>query len=161
MRRRVVLAGVLAVGLVATACAEEPKEPRASDDGTIVVAGKSANNQGTEEVVGASDFEMEMYDFFFRPTVLSGSAGQTINLELLNNGSNPHTFTIDAAQVDVQVQPGLNATTKVSFPKSGTILFYCRFHAEGGMRGGLSVGGDLSAASGSQGQSDTKTGPYG
>jgi plastocyanin len=162
MPRRTVPVVALAVGLVVAACAEEPiQQPRASEEGTIVVAGENANDEGTEDVVGASDFEMEMHDFFFRPTVLTGSAGQTINLELLNNGSNPHTFTIDAAQVDVQVEPGLNATTKVSFPESGAILFYCRFHAEGGMRGGLSVGGDLTPAPGSEGQSDTKVGPYG
>ena len=162
MPRRMLLAVALAVGLVATACAEEVKQDlKAGDGDTIVVAGQNANNEGTQDDVGVTDFELEMHDFFFRPTVLSGSAGQTINLELLNNGSNTHTFTIDAAGVDVQVQPGLNATTKVSFSKSGTLLFYCRFHAEGGMRGGLSVGGDLTPAPGSESQSDTKTGPYG
>jgi plastocyanin len=108
-----------------------------------------------------SDFELEMDEFYFRPTVLSGEAGQTITLEVLNNGSNPHTFTLDAIQVDVEVQPGQNGTTKVTFPESGALLFYCRFHAGGGMRGGLSVGGDLNAAAGSQGGEDEQTGPYG
>jgi plastocyanin len=162
MPRNVSAAVALVLGLVATACSEGRKqEPQATDGDTIVVAGENANNHGTEDVEGVSDFEVEMDNFYFRPTVLSGSAGQTINLELLNNGGSPHTFTIDAAQVDIEVQPGLNATTKVSFPESGTILFYCRFHAGGGMRGGLSVGGDLAPASGAQGQSDTKIGPYG
>jgi plastocyanin len=162
MPRNLSLAVALVLALVATACSEEQKEePRATDGDSIVVAGENANNHGTEDVSGVSDFELEMDNFFFRPTVLSGKAGQTINLELLNNGATPHTFTIDAAQADIEVQPGQNATTKVSFPQSGAILFYCRFHAGGGMRGGLSVGGDLTAVGGAQGEGDTQTGPYG
>ena len=153
---------VALVWLVSAACAEERGEqPKATDGDTIVVAGQNANNEGSQGVEGVTDVEVEMDNFFFRPTVLSGSAGQTITLELLNNGESPHTFTIDAGGVDVEVQPGLNATTKVTFPESGTVLFYCRFHQGGGMRGGLSVGGDLAPAKGSQGETDTETGPYG
>ena len=164
MPRRASLVLVVALGLVATACAkEESRAPTAGkgDGDSIVVAGEEANNQGTEDIAGVSDFELEMDEFYFRPTVLSGEAGQTITLEVLNNGSNPHTFTLDAIQVDVEVQPGQNGTTKVTFPESGALLFYCRFHAGGGMRGGLSVGGDLNAAAGSQGGGDERTGPYG
>jgi plastocyanin len=165
MRRRASWALLLAVGLVATACAgqEEKQNVRAGDSDNIIVAGESANDHGTEEVVGIPEFELELDEFFFRPTVLSGEAGQTISLELLNNGGNVHTFTVDAANVDVEVQPGQNAFTKVTFPESGALLFYCRFHAGGGMRGGLSVGGDLTAVEGTEGGGggDTQMGPYG
>jgi plastocyanin len=164
MSRSASLAVVVALGLVAAACAEEKSAtPRRADGEQIVVAGEEANDHGTKDIAGASDFELEMDEFFFRPTVLSGEAGQTITLEVLNQGSNPHTFTLDAIQVDLEVPPGQNATTKVTFPESGALLFYCRFHEGGGMRGGLSVGGDLGAAAGagSQGGGDERTGPYG
>jgi hypothetical protein len=39
----------------------------------------------------------------------------------------------------------------VTFPDSGALVFYCRFHISGGMLGGLSVEGDLAAASGGSG----------
>lgn len=163
MPRGVSLAVVLALGLVATACAGEKKQRAKPTDGdSIVVAGENANDHGTEEVAGVPEFELELDEFYFSPTVLSGEAGQTISLELLNNGSNVHTFTVDAVSVDVEVQPGQNAFTKVTFPESGAFLFYCRFHAGGGMRGGLSVGGDLTAVDGTEGGGgDTQMGPYG
>lgn len=162
MPRGVSLAVVLALGLLATACAGEKKQQAQPTDGdSIVVAGENANDHGTEEVAGVPEFELELDEFYFRPTVLSGEAGQTISLELLNNGSNVHTFTVDAVNVDVEVQPGQNAFTKVTFPESGAFLFYCRFHAGGGMRGGLSVGGDLTAVGGTEGGGDTQMGPYG
>lgn len=162
MPRSASLAVVLALGLVAMACAGEEKQPAEPTDGdSIVVAGENANDHGTEEVAGVPEFELELDEFYFSPTVLSGEAGQTISLELLNNGSNVHTFTVDAVNVDVEVQPGQNAFTKVTFPESGAFLFYCRFHAGGGMRGGLSVGGDLTAVDGTDGGGDTQMGPYG
>lgn len=162
MRRSASLALFLALGLVATACAEEKSPvPSAADGDQVIVAGEEANDHGTENIAGVRDVELEMYDFYFQPTVLSGEAGQTITLEALNEGSNPHTFTLDTLRVDLEVPPGQNATTKVTFPESGAFLFYCRFHAGGGMRGGLSVGGDLNAAGGSQGGGDERTGPYG
>jgi plastocyanin len=153
---------VLVLGLVATACAgEEKQQTKATDGDSIMVAGEKANDHGTENVAGVSDFELVMNDFYFRPTVLSGEAGQTISLELLNDGGNPHTFTLDALRIDIEVQSSQNGGTKVTFPESGALLFYCRFHAGGGMRGGLSAGGDLTAAAGSEGGGDTRTGPYG
>jgi plastocyanin len=162
MGRNAFLKLALVLGMVATGCGgEEKQDLKAGDGDSIVVAGKEANDHGTQSVAGVEEFEIEMGDFFFRPTVLSGEAGQTITVELLNNGSNAHTFTIDALNVDLEVQPELNGTTKVSFPESGALLFYCKFHAGAGMRGGLSVGGDLTSVVGSQGGSDTRTGPYG
>ncbi len=162
MRRGAFLELVLVLGLVATGCGgDEKQQRRATDEDSVIVAGEEAKNHGTENVAGVEEFEIEMDDFYFRPTVLSGEAGQTITVELLNNGSNAHTFTIDALNVDLEVQPEQNGTTKVSFPESGALLFYCKFHAGAGMRGGLSVGGDLTAVAGSQGGGDTRTGPYG
>jgi plastocyanin len=163
MPRGVSLATVVALALVTTACAEEtPQSPTSANPDQIVVAGQEANDHGTQDLAGASDFELEAYEFYFQPTVLTGEAGQTITLEVLNEGAQSHTFTVDPLRVDLEVPPGQNATTKVTFPDSGAFLFYCRFHAGGAMRGGLSVGGDLGAAAGTEpGGGDERTGPYG
>jgi hypothetical protein len=63
----------------------------------------------------------------------------------------PHTFTIDGQDVDVQLGAGESGQAEVTFPDSGALVFYCRFHVSGGMLGGLSVGGDLAAAAGGSG----------
>lgn len=165
MRRTGSLSLLLVLAVVASACGGENEQTAATDADTIVVAGESANNHGTQDVAGVSEVEVEMHEFYFSPTILTGEAGQTLTVELLNNGSNPHTFTLDAIKVDIEIQPDLNGGTKVTFPESGALLFYCRFHAGGGMRGGLSAGGDLEPAVGSEGTGDTQNerpyGPYG
>jgi plastocyanin len=143
-----------ALFLVAAACGEEAATPgggggqenEGEETGTIVVAGEEANDHGTADVSGMTSIEMEMGDFYFEPTVLSGEAGQTLSVELSNEGSLAHTFTIDSLGVDVNLGGGESGTAEVTFPESGALLFVCTFHAGSGMRGGLSVGGDLEAA---------------
>ena len=81
---------------------------------------------------------VEQVNYFFNPTVLTGSAGQSLKIEVHNGGTVPHTFTIDDQNVDVEVQPGEDATVNVAFP-SGVVEFYCRFHHGSGMAGELKV----------------------
>jgi plastocyanin len=150
---------VLVLGLVAAACAEEPQAGSGGggdgggEEGRIVtIAGQEATGHGTEDVTGTEEIEVELDDFYFEPTVLEGAAGQTLTVTMFNEGDAPHTFTIDELQVDEELQPGdEDVTAEVTFPDSGALVFYCRFHVGGGMLGGLSVGGDLNAAAGVSG----------
>jgi plastocyanin len=172
--RRFPLALALAasLALVASACAQE--EPAATGgggggeegSGTIEIAGQEAQDHGAEEVTGASEIEVELDDFYFEPTVLEGEAGQTLTVSLFNEGEAPHTFTVDELDVDEELQPGDEGiSAEVTFPDSGALVYYCRFHVGGGMLGGLSAGGDLAAASDAPGggsgttEDDTNTGP--
>jgi plastocyanin len=157
-----VVALVLSLGLVATACAEdqpsisaggEGQEDQGEEEGTVTIAGQEATNHGSEDVSGASEAEVELDNFYFEPTVLEGEAGQTLSVSLHNEGAAPHTFTIEDQNVDEELQPGDEATVEVTFPESGAVAYFCRFHVGGGMAGGLSVGGDLEAGSGSTGTS--------
>ena len=154
------VAMALSLGLVATACAEDRpavtadgggEDQGAEEQGTITIAGQEATNHGSEDVTGASEIEMEVDDFYFAPTVLEGEAGQSLSVGLSNEGGAAHTFTIDDQDVDVQLGAGESGQGEVTFPDSGALVFYCSFHVSGGMLGGLSVGGDLAAASGGSG----------
>jgi plastocyanin len=151
------LALVLVLGLVAAACAEEPAGGGGGGGGgeesrTVTIAGQEAASHGSEDVTGAGEIEVELDDFYFEPTVLEGEAGQTLTVTMFNEGDAPHTFTIDELQIDEELQPGdEDVSAEVTFPDSGALVFYCRFHVEGGMLGGLSVGGDLNAATGVSG----------
>ena len=163
----IVMAIALSLGLVATACAEDQPAISAGgegqedqgegheEEGTVTVAGQEATDHGSEDVAGASEAEVEVDNFYFAPTVLEGEAGQTLTISLHNEGSAPHTFTIEDQGIDEELQPGdEGVTVDVTFPESGAVAYICRFHVGGGMAGGLSVGGDLEAGSGSTGTSD-------
>jgi plastocyanin len=169
MRGRLSIALFLALclGLVTSACAqddpvitvesggqEEDHGEGHEDQGTKEIAGEEATYHGTTDVTGTSELELEADDFYFGPTVLDGDAGQQLTLSLHNEGDAPHTLTTDDG-VDVEMDPGGTATVDVTFPDSGALVFYCRFHRGQGMLGALSVDGSLDAgSSGSSGGSD-------
>jgi plastocyanin len=152
----------LCLGLVATACAKDQPAIQSGSGGdhedegeghtamgTKVIGGEEATYHGTTDVAGESELELELDNFYFGPTVLDGDAGETLTLSLHNEGSAAHTFTIDAAGIDQELQPGDEGSVDVTFPDSGALVFYCRFHRSSGMLGALSVDGSLEVAGGS------------
>src|SRR5688572_15727084 len=155
----VTLAIALSLGLVASACAEDQPSIQAEgggehedegegheDQGTKEIAGEEATYHGSQDVSGSTELELEADDFYFGPTVLEGEAGQTLALSLYNEGGEHHTFTIDEAGIDEDLPSGADGIEiDVTFPDSGALVFYCRFHRGGGMLGALSVGGSLDA----------------
>jgi plastocyanin len=114
--------------------------------GQINAAGVQANDHGSKSASGETKVELD--DYYFEPTVLKGSPGQKVTLELENEGSAEHTFTVDAQGVDQELQPGDEAKVTVTIPKSGAISFYCKFHKDEGMAGALVANGS-SPSSGS------------
>lgn len=174
-RARVPVLAILAlsVGLVASACGEEAPPAAGGggqqedsgegheEQGNVTIAGRLATNHGSEDVSGSSEAEIELDDFYFGPTVLEGEAGQQLTVTLFNEGEAPHTFTVDELEIDEELEPGTSdVTVDVTFPDSGALAFYCRFHESGGMVGGLSVGGDLEAArAGGSSGGEMETGP--
>jgi plastocyanin len=100
----------------------------------------TVNDHGTGTVKDGGDLEMELDDFYFGPTFVTGPAGAKVTLNLSNEGQKSHTFTIDSAKIDQQVDPGKKATVQVTLPASGTLAFYCRFHVSGGMQGAFTIG---------------------
>jgi plastocyanin len=157
----------LSLALVASACAEDQPTIQAGGEGEAEaeaghedegegheaqgskeIGGEEATYHGTSDVSGESELQLELDDFYFGPTVLEGAAGQTLTLTLHNEGDAPHTFTIDGA-VDEELEPGAEGVTAdVTYPDTGALVFYCRFHRGQGMLGALSVGGSLEASGG-------------
>jgi plastocyanin len=116
----------------------QPSEEESS--GTLTIDGEQANDHGTKDVSGQTEFSVEMDDeFYFEPTVLKGTAGQKLTIELENHGTLLHNFTLVAQSISKDVQPDQKDTVTVTFPQSGVLPFFCRFHRGSGMIGELSV----------------------
>jgi plastocyanin len=114
-----------------------------SSSGKITIGSDQANDHGTEDATGKATFEIEATNdtsgYFFKPTILQGSGGQSITLEIKNDGSVPHNFSITSMNVNVTVQPGASQEVKVTFPQTGTVEYFCSFHHALGMAGELQV----------------------
>ena len=123
--------------------ARRPARAQARSGGKITIGSDQANDHGTEDATGKSTFEIEASNdssgYFFKPTILQGSGGQSITLEIKNDGSVPHNFSITSMNVNVTVEPGASQEVKVTFPQTGTVEYFCSFHHALGMAGELSV----------------------
>lgn len=142
---------ILALGLIAAACSSNTttpsspattaasESPTAQKSGTITINGEEANDHGTKDVSGKDETDLELDDFYFGPTVLKGTAGQQIKLDLENEGSTTHNFSLEAQNISQDVAPQEKQEVTVTFPQSGILEFFCRFHRTSGMIGELSV----------------------
>jgi plastocyanin len=149
MRRSAMLfLAVIAAAAVLTGCSSSSSSSSpagggsASEGGKITIGPDQANDHGTEDVTGKSSFELEADNddgFYFKPTVLTGSANQKITLEIANEGTAQHNFSITDQNVSVNIDPGSSEEVEVTFPASGTVEFFCSFHRALGMAGELEV----------------------
>jgi plastocyanin len=127
-----VLLGLVSMVLVAS-CGGGGDE--SSEGGTTTIGDVAANDHGTKDVSGENKVEVELDDDYFEPTVLEGKAGERVTLELKNEGGSEHNLTIDELNIDQDVEPGDETELEVTFPDSGTLTFYCKYHRGQGMAG--------------------------
>jgi plastocyanin len=170
MRRALMFAAVILAVTAAAGCGGSSGGSNASSTtessgsgggsgGQINAAGVDANDHGSKSASGETKIELD--DYYFEPTVLKGSPGQKVTLELENEGSTEHTFTIDAQGVDQALQPGDDAKVTVTIPKSGAVSFYCKFHKSEGMAGALVANGSSPSSGSGSGSSGDDGGGYG
>jgi plastocyanin len=107
---------------------------KASSGGKPALQGK-VNDKGAKTVSGS--IEVEIDDFYFKPTFIDAKAGSTLKLGLSNEGKASHTFTSAALGVDKTLAPGTKATVTITVPKSGFAQFHCNFHVSQGMQGAV------------------------
>ena len=115
-------------------------ESEAEGGGETSIAGDKANLHGTKDVSGMDEVDVELDDFYFGPTILRGDPGQTLKIQLENEGSTEHNFSIDEQKIDQDVEQGEDASVMVRFPDSGVLQFYCSYHKQLGMVGSLEAG---------------------
>jgi plastocyanin len=145
----------IAAAILAAGCGSDDN----GDSGGTTTSSKAASGKSSPasgesspratNISGKSETEMEADDNYFKPAVLTGKPGQSVTLNLKNEGQAEHTFTIASQKVDKELKPDATATVRVKLPASGSVQFICRYHADQGMRGSLAVGKATSGGSSS------------
>jgi plastocyanin len=107
----------------------------------MTIGSDTANNHGSEDVSGKSETSMELDDFYFGPTVLTGKPGQTLKIELENESKagTLHNFSISDQNIDQDVSADQKVDVTVTFPQSGFVEFFCKYHKTSGMVGELTA----------------------
>ena len=153
----VVVITALSLLFVAAGCGGGSNSSSSGSEETTstTIGGSQVDSHGTKDVSDESGkVEIELYDYYFEPTILKGKPGQKVELELKNKGSAAHTFTLAEQSVNKEIQPGDETETEVTFPQSGQLKFVCTFHQSQGMIGALQT------SAGSSSSSSTTTSKY-
>ena len=125
-------------GSVLVACSTSNNTPKTGQ--TIVLEGQRVVDHGTIDVGGQTIEDVHLHAFYFDPTILSGSGGQTLTIALDNSTSTLHNFSLPQQQVDQDVPPGQSVQVTVTLPASGVLAFFCKYHRSKGMLGALEAG---------------------
>jgi plastocyanin len=112
-----------------------------SGGGKITIGTDLANDHGSADASGMSSLEVELdeegAEFYFEPTVITGTPGQSLTLELANEGSALHNFSLTEQNIDTDVPAGGTDDVTVTIPGSGFVEFFCKYHKALGMVGEL------------------------
>jgi acyl dehydratase len=65
--------------------------------------------------------------------------GATVTIELENEGSRPHNFSVAGQGIDLNCGVRARGEVEVAFPRTGVLAFTCKYGATSGMRGALAV----------------------
>jgi plastocyanin len=60
-----------------------------------------------------------------------------VTIELHNEGNRPHNFSVPEQGIDLECGVRSRDEVTVTFPRSGVLVFSCKYTATSGMRGAL------------------------
>jgi len=106
---------------------------------SITLGGVTYADHGTKDVRNRSKLELEADDYYFSPTFLQGTPGQKLALVVESEASTLHNISIPALGIDKDIPPKGKVEVDITFPASGVLAFFCKFHGGLGMNGQLRV----------------------
>ncbi|MBV9293875.1 MAG: cupredoxin domain-containing protein [Frankiales bacterium] len=124
---RTSLVVIAAAGLLAAGCGGSTKK----------IAGLTANDHGSKDVSAGGTVALEVDNYYFSPTLLTGKPGEKVTVHITNDTGTAHNFTIESQHINKDIAPKTDATLTVTFPQSGVLSFFCEYHRTRGMAGGL------------------------
>ena len=98
------------------------------------------SDHGTKDAAGQPAIELELDDYYFSPTFVRGTPGQSLTVELENESGTLHNMSMPGQNIDQDVPPHGRARIAIVFPASGAVSFHCKFHSAMGMNGQLLAG---------------------
>ena len=109
-----------------------------SSPASATSTGSQADAASTQTV-----FDVEVGDLFIEPGEISAPAGQELTFNVTNSGKIDHNFAIEGSAATKMLAPGESETLKVKPLKAGSYTVICEVqgHADGGMKGTLTVTG--------------------
>ena len=91
----------------------------------------------TQIIVG--DITVEIRDNAIVPRHFESAVGRDISITVVNTGSEPHNFTVEEFDIDIDLAPGETATVTIDQPQLGTYRYYSDLSGDEGLEGTFTV----------------------
>jgi hypothetical protein len=116
--------------------------PTLGDSLSLPTSPCGARYEGVADVRGLTTFTLTIGRLrpgvpYFAPTVLKGTAGESLHLQVVNTTSALHNISIPDERIDVDVPAGGTVDVVVTFPTGGPIVYFCSYHADEDQAGEL------------------------
>jgi plastocyanin len=105
----------------------------------LVACGGDDDDDGGSSSGGGGGTEVEMVDFGYEPRTLTARTGQAVSLNVVNEGDQPHTFTIAGLVDSGRVEAGQSKSVSFTPTQAGTLTFFCTIHGQASMSGTVTV----------------------
>jgi plastocyanin len=101
-----------------------------------------ARYEGVADVRGLANFNLTIGHVrpgvpYFAPTVVKGTAGESLHLHVVNTTDTLHNISIPSEGIDADVRAGGTADVVVTFPTRGPISYFCSYHQDEDQAGEL------------------------
>ena len=116
-----------------------------STGGPVVVNGQPINDGGAFDATQHRVVTVQAENFRFTPSVITGTPGEVLTLEITNPSATKHNLTQADQKVNADLDPGAHATVTLTVPASGQLVFTCEYHAKAGMAGTVQSPGATAA----------------
>ena len=100
----------------------------------------AAEQPKVKDATRLAELHLVADEYYFEPAFLRGTPGQKLKLEIENESATLHSFTIPEQNLDMNIPPKGKVVVEVTFPPSGMVRFFCKFHSALGMNGELLTG---------------------
>ena len=102
---------------------------------------RSADGSAPAAIPDAADVTVEAGEMWFEPPTFEVVAGEAFNLTVDNRGEVFHDLTIDALDLQIDVDAGQSTTAGLEITTTGEYEFYCSVpgHRSAGMQGTVTV----------------------
>jgi plastocyanin len=150
----------LALALVGCSSSSKDKERVDSSSAPPVSLSGAVTDKGTKDASGdgaTPTLELEVDDNYFEPTFTQFAPGAVVTVELKNEGSRDHTFTLADGTIDQALSPDQSATVTVTVGSSGSVNYFCKIHHSQGMQGAFFTSATSSGSGGGAPASTTTT----
>ena len=110
--------------------AAKSEEHKTIGGADVIVRGRAAIQTGA--------VNLEVDDDYFKPNILTGTPGTKVTASIKNEGQRKHNFSLKEQLIDQDIEPGGSTSVVFTFPQSGTLTFFCKYHGDtSGMKGEL------------------------